>query len=418
MTNCIITGNDAGSMGGGIFCSGEITLLNCTIFGNRSGSDGGGIFFAARARRTDNSIICGNIIPRARGSEISKIPSGAAGCNPDSIKITHSVVGSDPNAFHTSFCYSGEWLYADPLFADPGYWDVNGTPNDPHDDFWVEGDYHLKSQAGRWDPYSQSWVQDEVTSPCIDTGDPNSAWEQEVWPNGERVNMGAYGGTRQASMSTQPESMSLPRVLFIHDSDVEGAESFRSLLVGYGCTTTLIELGDVATAALDSYDLVVVGDDTGFTSRWGDAEAVAAVEASGKPVVAIGEGGYAFFGQLGLSLGWPNGAHNNRNSVSVVDPNSPLFSVPYPIDIPKDKTLRLYTETSNVSIYFWPVPETVVGLGSEVDGVWYYPLALEHNRYMLWGFKASAENMTKIGRDLFVNVVIRTANAAWETGGE
>ena len=64
-------------------------------------------------------------------------------------------------------------------------------PEDHDDDFWVEGDYHLKSQAGRWDPYSQSWVQDEVTSPCIDTGDPNSNWGQEVWPHGGRVNMGA-----------------------------------------------------------------------------------------------------------------------------------------------------------------------------------------------------------------------------------
>lgn len=34
---------------------------------------------------------------------------------------------------------------ADPCFADPGYWDANGTPDDPNDDFFVDGDYHLKS---------------------------------------------------------------------------------------------------------------------------------------------------------------------------------------------------------------------------------------------------------------------------------
>ncbi len=63
------------------------------------------------------------------------------------------------------------------------------------------GDYHLKSQAGRWDPYSQSWVKDNVTSPCIDAGDPNSDWTAELWPNGKWINMGAYGGTPEASMS-------------------------------------------------------------------------------------------------------------------------------------------------------------------------------------------------------------------------
>ena len=43
-------------------------------------------------------------------------------------------------------------ISADPLFARAGYWDPNGTPNNPKDDFWVEGDYHLKSKTGRWDP--------------------------------------------------------------------------------------------------------------------------------------------------------------------------------------------------------------------------------------------------------------------------
>jgi len=90
---------------------------------------------------------------------------------------------------------------ADPLFAKIGYWDPNGTPNNPKDDFWVDGDYHLKSQAGRWDPAARQWVIDKVTSPCIDAGNPGSDWKNELWPHGRRIDMGAYGGTAQASMS-------------------------------------------------------------------------------------------------------------------------------------------------------------------------------------------------------------------------
>jgi hypothetical protein len=82
----------------------------------------------------------------------------------------------------------------DPCFADPGHWD-------PNDAVWVEGDYHLKSQAGRWEPISQSCVVDEVTSPCIDAGDPNSPVGDEPEPNGGRINMGAYAGTAEASKS-------------------------------------------------------------------------------------------------------------------------------------------------------------------------------------------------------------------------
>jgi len=94
---------------------------------------------------------------------------------------------------------------ADPLFADPGHWDDNATPDDPSDDVWIDGDYHLKSRYGRWDPAANAgaggWVFDSVTSPCIDAGDRGSDFSNEPQPNGGRVNMGAYGNTMEASKS-------------------------------------------------------------------------------------------------------------------------------------------------------------------------------------------------------------------------
>jgi hypothetical protein len=72
----------------------------------------------------------------------------------------------------------------DPLFADP-----------------YNGDFHLKSQAGRWDEFSESWVIDDVTSPCIDAGDPNSSVAFEPFPNGVIINIGVYGNTVEASKS-------------------------------------------------------------------------------------------------------------------------------------------------------------------------------------------------------------------------
>jgi len=42
---------------------------------------------------------------------------------------------------------------------------------------------------------------DELTSPCIDTGDPTSVIGHEPFPNGGIINMGAYGGTVEASKS-------------------------------------------------------------------------------------------------------------------------------------------------------------------------------------------------------------------------
>ena len=65
----------------------------------------------------------------------------------------------------------------------------------------AEGDYHLKSQAGRWDPNSESWVKDDVTSPCIDIGDHMSPIGLESFPNGGWINMGTFGGTAEAGKS-------------------------------------------------------------------------------------------------------------------------------------------------------------------------------------------------------------------------
>lgn len=62
------------------------------------------------------------------------------------------------------------------------------------------GDYHLCSPHGRYWAKHDVWVLDDVISPCIDGGDPNSDYSNERKPNGGRINMGAYGGTAYASM--------------------------------------------------------------------------------------------------------------------------------------------------------------------------------------------------------------------------
>jgi parallel beta-helix repeat protein len=66
------------------------------------------------------------------------------------------------------------------------------------------GDYRLYSERGRYWPEHDVWILDTITSPCIDAGDPNADPADEPLPNGGRINMGAYGGTVQASLSPSP----------------------------------------------------------------------------------------------------------------------------------------------------------------------------------------------------------------------
>jgi len=63
------------------------------------------------------------------------------------------------------------------------------------------GDYHLRSAGGSWRNNGTAWIFDTATSPCVDAGDPACDVNFEVAPNGGRINIGAYGGTREASKS-------------------------------------------------------------------------------------------------------------------------------------------------------------------------------------------------------------------------
>jgi hypothetical protein len=107
-----------------------------------------------------------------------------------------SIYGSAEN-HHNCFFMNQGGHFAGGCFAGPG-----DFASDPFFNAPAKGDFHLKSATGRWDPNSQNWIQDDVNSPCIDAGDPNSEWTAEIWPHGQRINIGAYGGTPEASMSS------------------------------------------------------------------------------------------------------------------------------------------------------------------------------------------------------------------------
>lgn len=84
-------------------------------------------------------------------------------------------------------------VHEDPLYADA-----------------AKGDYHLKSIAGRWDPVSGSWVSDSVSSPGIDAGLASSDYSNEPEDNGDRINVGRYGNTTQASLSGKLRQSVMP----------------------------------------------------------------------------------------------------------------------------------------------------------------------------------------------------------------
>jgi len=205
LNNCQFIQNSVSTGGGGAIRnnqSGSPTLTNCIFIENSAATFGG-------AMRNSNSS--GGTLTNCTFSANSAMNGSALACTPDDadsqspgvLQVVNCILWDGGDEIYNNdnsvvtVTYSnvqggwgrGPWpgernINAEPCFAD-----------------LVNGDYHLRSEAGRWDPNSKNWVQDTVTSPCIDAGEMSSPIGLEPFPNGGVVNMGAYGGTAEASKS-------------------------------------------------------------------------------------------------------------------------------------------------------------------------------------------------------------------------
>jgi len=205
--NCLFIGNSAG-WGGGILNLGSSPILNsCTFSENSAVWEGGGIGnYAYSHPMLINCVLWAN---KDRGGM------------DESAQIHVSGIQNLPQI---DYCCVQGWtsslsgignIGVDPCFVELGYWaDANDPnivvePNDPNA-IWVDGDYHLKSEGWSWDVKRNRWTYDDVTSCCIDAGNPGSPLGEEllsipddpnnIWGQNLRINMGAYGGTAEASM--------------------------------------------------------------------------------------------------------------------------------------------------------------------------------------------------------------------------
>ena len=246
---CDFTGNLAG-MGGAINAisniAGNINITNSTFIGNAAGGLAGALNIMTVKLNTNmsNSVLVGNR-GRNRGGIVLAGPSQITNCtivgnssidnNPPLVPILGNpanisnciiadygplTINSNPNANITFSNVLGGFpgvgnIDIDPGFVKPGYWADPNNPNlilEPNDTnaVWVNGDYHLQSEGWRWDIKRHRWTYDDVTSRCIDAGNPGSPLGDEPlsvpddpdneWGQNLRIDMGAYGGTAEASI--------------------------------------------------------------------------------------------------------------------------------------------------------------------------------------------------------------------------
>jgi len=209
ISGCRIAGNEAsGDLdGGGAYCAGartNVLFQNC-IFSMNTASAGGGLFtewssaFGSSSRRSQVSVVNCTF---AQNDLSGSSGGGGIESNGTDILISNTIAWhNDGRALsitgavsHTPVTYSN---------IQGGYSGTGNINSDPSFASLSSEDYHLQSSYGRYDARSSRWVTDSRNSPCTDAGDPSASAMEEPVPNGGRINMGAYGGTREASKSPE-----------------------------------------------------------------------------------------------------------------------------------------------------------------------------------------------------------------------
>ncbi len=209
--NCLFLGNQAGGAN-----AAQVTIahsnvktpsevVNCTFAANENATAGGcaGVKMTKGKMSIRNSIFHGN-------SGYDFVDN--ASCSYD---VDNTLLQDDTGATY-SFVngqskIGGSMIYGDPLFA-------------------AADDCHLLSEAGYFDSEGViHYAGEDVRSPAIDAGDPESDFSRESEPNGVCVNLGRYGNTEQASRTpaavpavagaptvewNDPDGYSMPTVSF------------------------------------------------------------------------------------------------------------------------------------------------------------------------------------------------------------
>gem|GEM_PF-2659600 len=197
-------------------------------------------------------------------------------------------------------------------------------------------------------------------------------------------------------------------IAYVYNSDSTDAIAFKALLLENDCPVTLIPKAKAATTDYKNYQLIVIDHNTDFAGGglWTKSDAEA-IKASGKRMLLMGIGGLIFSSKLGNDANWDNAGQFNETSFSVTDKTAAYLITPYVIAIPTSTpAVTLYPTAGMASGQ--QAPSGVLNNNILIGKFWtastYYPVTLEKNQYMVFGFHSGVQNMTTNGRNFIVNL--------------
>ncbi len=245
ITNCLFKKNRAQNSGGIAFSQSGLAIINCQFIENTATNNAviGCIEFCDL--KIHNSLIISNIADS--GAVIS--------CSSNSsINFVNCSISDNfaSNEYGIIQCMSSDLIFLNCIFYG------NSISNNPsiylkktndyspvstgtvsysdieegQTSFYISEQCSLNWGKGNFDlnpEFSDSLYNISSSSPCIDAGDPDTDYTNEPYHNGKRINLGAYGNTSEAAISSPKSDIDLSPIDF--GSTQFGKNSIKEILI-------------------------------------------------------------------------------------------------------------------------------------------------------------------------------------------
>jgi len=197
------------------------------------------------------------------------------------------------------------------------------------------------------------------------------------------------------------------RLAMVWDWNAPNANAWKAFLDANGFQVHLVHRAALTTTVWAPYAAILIERDSG-SDGWADAAQVAAMNASGKPILGLSTGGLKLFDRLSPAIGW-------GHSMGISDCRiRPVFHTPNEITLPPDGVLALCASAPGymrgVRINTPTADMLLVAVADRWAG--YYPVIRQTQRFVLWGFGDAPDEMSETGRLLMLNVVNLTLSSS------
>jgi parallel beta-helix repeat protein len=292
ISHCTISGICGDWWEAGIYCrASTVVFRNCIIAGNIAERPYEGRTYALRIEQSDVLIDRCTVADNGNPDEVSALDSAVC-CVESRLQVTNSILWNNLPRQITSSESTVSVAYSDikdgnepveglvrgpgniaidPCFVALGAWDARLGPGD--DAHWTQGDYHLRSTGWQDDLSFSPGARDVHISRCIDAGNPAEALGDEParaptepsreWGANVRLDMGAYGGTTEASAA--PPGWAL--LTDFNNDGITNLLDFRHFGRAFGVHPTTVADAN-RDGRVDYADLALLANDWLHVTSW------------------------------------------------------------------------------------------------------------------------------------------------------